>query len=332
MNMHLWLRTARQLCTLVGLALALSISFAIASCTREAEPPLRIGTNVWIGSEPLYLARELGQLDSKTVQLVEYPSASEVLRAFRNQAIDGMVISLDELFGLAVDGMQPRVVLVVDVSHGADAVVGRSGMKTMKDLQGKRVAVESGALGAFMLSRALALSGMQASDVKVVHMESNEQPSAFEKGQIDGAVTFDPYRAQLLRDGAAMLFDSTRIPGEIVDLVAVRASVLDKQPKAVQSLLAGWFKAIDYLGREPSDAARRMGIRQQTTGEQYLAALRGLHIPSREENLRMIGGANPELLPSGRRLMDLMLEAKLLPSGLKIEEVLAPAPLERLPP
>ena len=330
MNMFRWPRAARQMCTLAGLALA--IAFALTGCTREPEPTLRIGTNVWIGSEPLYLARELGQLDPKTVQLVEYPSASEVLRAFRNQAIDGMVISLDELFGLAVDGMQPRVVLVVDVSFGADAVVGRSGMKTMKDLQGKRVAVESGALGAFMLSRALALNNMQASDVKVVHMESNEQPSAFEKGQIDGAVTFDPYRAQLLRDGAAMLFDSTRIPGEIVDLVAVRASALDKQPKAVQALLTGWFKAIDYLGREPSDAARRMGIRQQTTGEQYLAALRGLHIPTREENLRMIGGANPEMVASGRRLMDLMLEAKLLPSGLKIEEVLAPAPLERLPP
>lgn len=332
MNMFGWPRAARHPGALAGFALALSLAFALAACTREAEPTLRIGTNVWIGSEPLYLARELGQLDPKTVQLVEYPSASEVLRAFRNQAIDGMVISLDELFGLAVDGMQPRVVLVVDVSHGADAVVGRSGMKTMKDLQGKRVAVESGALGAFMLSRALALSNMQASDVKVVHMESNEQPSAFEKGQIDGAVTFDPYRAQLLRDGATMLFDSTRIPGEIVDLVAVRASALDKQPKAVQALLAGWFKAIDYLGREPPDAARRMGIRQQTTGEQYLAALRGLHIPSREENIRMIGGANPEMVASGRRLMDLMLEAKLLPSGLKIEEVLAPAPLERLPP
>ena len=97
---------------------------------REPDNPLRIGTNVWIGSEPLYLARELGKLDPAAVQLVEYPSASEVLRAFRNQAIDGMVISLDELFGLAVDGLQPRVVLVVDVSHGADVVVGRPGTRS----------------------------------------------------------------------------------------------------------------------------------------------------------------------------------------------------------
>jgi NitT/TauT family transport system substrate-binding protein len=145
-------------------------------------------------------------------------------------------------------------------------------------------------------------------------------------------VTFDPYRAQLLRAGAQTLFDSTQIPGEIVDLVAVRASVLERQPKAVQALLDGWFKAIDYLQREPVDAARRMGTRQQTSGEQFLAALKGLHIPTRQENLAMLAGANPGLVVSGRRLLSLMLEAKLLRTGVQIEELLAPAPLAGLPP
>ena len=307
------------------------LSLALGGCMREAEPALRIGTNVWIGSEPLYLARELGKLDPATVQLVEYPSASEVLRAFRNQAIDGMVISLDELFELAVDGLQPRIILVVDVSNGADVVVGRRGMRTMRDLKDKSVAVESGALGAFVLSRALALNGMQASDVNVVHLESNEQPGAFEKGDVDGAVTFDPYRTQFLKAGAMTLFDSTQIPGEIVDLLAVRAPIVDKEPKAIQALLTGWFGALDYIKRDPIDAARRMGIRQQTTGEQFQEAQRGLHVPTREENLRMLGGAQPELAVTGRRLMALMLEAKLLRSSLEIERVLEPGPLASLP-
>ena len=121
--MNTYLRTRKHLCLLACLALLLPL----IGCMREPESALRIGTNVWIGSEPLYLARELGRLDPTAVQLVEYPSASEVLRAFRNQAIDGMVISLDELFGLAADGLQPRIILVVDVSHGADVVVGRRG-------------------------------------------------------------------------------------------------------------------------------------------------------------------------------------------------------------
>ena len=287
-------RSGQYLRILVFIALV----FPLLGCMREPDTALRIGTNVWIGSEPLYLARELNRLDPATIQLVEYPSASEVLRAYRNQAIDGMVISLDELFGLAADGLQPRIILVVDVSHGADVVVGRRGMRSMHDLKGKSVAVESGAL---------------------------------ENGRVDGAVTFDPYRTQFLQAGAVNLFDSTRIPGEIVDLLAVRASVVEQRPKALQALLGGWFDALAYMQREPKDAARRMGVRQQTSGEQFLEAQQGLHIPSREENLRMLGGASPELAVTGRRLMALMLESKLLRSGLEIESVLAPAPLEHLP-
>jgi NitT/TauT family transport system substrate-binding protein len=310
--------------------LACALALALMGCMDAPQTALRIGTNVWVGSEPFYLARELGRLDPATVQLVEYPSASEVLRAFRNQAIDGMVISLDELFGLAVDGLEPRIILVVDVSDGADVVVGRRGMRTMSDLKGKSVAVESSALGAFVLSRALALNGMQASDVNVVHLESNEQPSAFEKGEVDGAVTFDPYRAQFLQAGGRTLFDSSQIPGEIVDLLAVRSSVIERKPKAVEALLSGWLKATDYMKREPVDAARRMGIRQQTSGEQFLDSLRGLHIPSRDENLRMLGGAKPELAVTGRRLLALMLDAKLLSASVEIEKILAPGPLETL--
>jgi NitT/TauT family transport system substrate-binding protein len=73
-----------------------------------------------------------------------------------------------------------------------------------------------------------------------------------------------------------------------------------------------------------------MGIRQQTTGEQFLAALQGLRVPSREENLRMLGGATPELAVTGRRLMALMVDAKLLRADVNIGDVLAPDPLANL--
>jgi NitT/TauT family transport system substrate-binding protein len=313
------------------LALA-ALAVTLAACMREPQPPLRIGTNVWIGSEPLYLARDLGYLDRNAAQLVEYPSASEVSRAFRNEAIDGMVISLDELFVLAVDGLRPRVVTIVDVSHGADVVVGRRGMQKMSDLKGKRIAVESAALGAFVLSRALAVNGMQASDVSMVHLESNEHPAAFQQGRVDGAVTFDPYRTQLLAAGARTLFDSSQIPGEIVDLLAVRDTVLEKNPHAVNAMLQAWFKALAYLRHEPADAAARMAVREQISKEQFLHALQGLRFPSYAENLHMLGGPAPSLLDSGRKLMTLMVDAKLLRNGLEIKELLAPEALQRLPP
>jgi NitT/TauT family transport system substrate-binding protein len=81
---------------------------------------------------------------------------------------------------------------------------------------------------------------------------------------------------------------------------------------------------------DPADAARRMGVRQQTSGEQFLEAQRGLLVPSREENLAMLGGATPGLAVTGRRLMSLMVDAKLLRAPLAIQGLLAPGPLEDL--
>ena len=137
-------------------------------------------------------------------------------------------------------------------------------------------------------------------------------------------------RAQFLKAGARTLFDSTQMPGEIVDLLAVRDTAIASHPDELQALLTGWFSALDYMGSDPKDAARRMGIRQQTSGEQFLETLKGLHIPTRDENLKMLGGDKPELVVTGRRLLSLMMDAKLLTKEPAIEELLAPAPLARL--
>lgn len=327
-GMHLpCYRLRLRLVTVFTMVLALAL---MNGCARKPEPPLSIGTNVWVGSEPLYLARDLGYLSGETARLVEYPSASEVLRAFRNQALDGMVISLDELLVLAADNQKPRIVLVVDVSHGADVVLGRGPMHSMQDLKGRRIAVETGALGAYMLSRALAVSDMKLSDVEVVHLESNEHLEAYQQGRVDGSVTFDPFRSRMLKAGATTVFDSTRIPGEIVDLLVVREDVITRSPDRIKALLGGWFQAIDYLSKDPKDAARRMGVRQQTSGEQFLATLQGLRFPSREENLQMIGGTTPPLAATATRLMGLMLESKLLRGDVATGQLFAPGPLESI--
>jgi NitT/TauT family transport system substrate-binding protein len=244
------LRANRWLCILASVALLLGVS----GCSREPETALRIGTNVWIGSEPLYLARELGHLDPAVVQLVEYPSASEVLRAYRNQAIDGMVISLDELFGLAVDGLQPRVILVVDISHGADVVVRPrdedDATSTNRSQRGKRASPS--------YDRALTLNGMQASDVNMVPRVSGNQAA---KGTVDGAVARYRASSQSRRHG----YSTTRIPGSRRPL-AVRATVIEAA-KAVR-LLAGWFKATDYMTVDPGCGATH-GNTATAGGEQF---------------------------------------------------------------
>lgn len=312
-------------------AILAALSLCLSGC-GESAGPLRIGTYVWPGYEPLYLARELGHLDPKTVHLVEYPSASEVIRAFRNQAIDGAALTLDELLLLAQDRFEPKVVLVMDVSHGGDVILGRPGMRELKDLSGRRVAVDTETVGAYLLTRALMVNGLQPSDVRVIHLAHNEHALAFNEGQVDAVVNAEPLRTELLAAGASLLFDSTQIPGEIVDVLAIGAEALAENHQALGELLRGWFLALEYLKREPQDAAARMSQREQVSAEQFLQSLRGMRIPSRSDNLKLLSGPDPALAKTGRGLMQIMLEQRLLKGAADIDALLAPAPLENLPP
>ena len=107
--------------------------------------PLAVGTNVWPGYEPLYLARNLGYYND-SIRLVEYSSATEVLRAIRNKLIDVATLTLDEVLLLRQSGVDVRSVLVTDISNGGDVIVARPGIETLADLKGRKVGVESTAL------------------------------------------------------------------------------------------------------------------------------------------------------------------------------------------
>ena len=87
---------------------------------------MHIGTNVWPGYEPLYLARELGYFDDQPIHLVEHAAATEVIRAFRNGTIDAAALTLDEVLLLAQHGQNPRIVLVMDFSQGGDTLIVQS--------------------------------------------------------------------------------------------------------------------------------------------------------------------------------------------------------------
>jgi len=74
------------------------------------------------------------------------------LNAYRNGIIDAAALTMDEVFTLQSEGLAPKIVLVLDISKGGDAILGRPGITTFKQLQGRRVGVENTALGPTFLA------------------------------------------------------------------------------------------------------------------------------------------------------------------------------------
>lgn len=295
------------------LSFLLILSMVFISCGPDPhDRPLRLGTNVWLGYEPLYLAREKSFFDDNSISLVEVTSNSEVIQAFRNNAIDAAALTLDEVLLLAQSGIDLRVVLIMDFSHGADVILGQPGLTGFKEVKGKRIGVESTAAGGYMLARALQMNGLTQGDVYIVPLEINEHERAFLEKKTDAIVTFEPVYSKLLAKGAEKLFDSSQIPGEIVDVLIIRTEYLQENRQKVNKLFQGWFQALAYLEERPKDAAEVMTARLGITVDEILQALNGLRFPDQAENEQIFSGTGTSIMVTGENLIRIMLEQNLL--------------------
>lgn len=306
----------RRLAWLLLSAISLTLSVAIASCTGPSALPLRIGANLWTGYETLFLAKDLGYLKGKPIKLIDYPSGTEEVRAYRNNEIDGAGLSIDQVISLAATQGDIKIIAIMDFSNGGDVILARPGFAAMKDLKGKRIGVESTALGAFFLARALEINGMSPQDITVVSLELSDHEAAFKDGRVDAVVTFGPARINLLKAGALNLFDSSMIPGEIVDTLAVSTRAIENNAENLQALVDARFKALDYFQMNPSDGARRMAKRTQVKPDELLEAFKQLQQPSLADNDALLSQRNPALVGSMKKLIQVMLDNGLIKTSI----------------
>lgn len=307
----------------LGLVL-ITLIFGLAvllSCGKAPPPPLRVAVNLWPGYETLYLARSLGYYNDTPIQLVDLPSGTEEVRAFRNRNVEVAAVSLDQALVLAATDPEIRIITVMDFSEGGDVILAKPEISTLKALKGKRVGVEASALGAYIITRALEQNGLSAQEIQVVSLGLSEQERAFNNGRVDAVVTFGPVRSKLLMTGAKQLFDSSQIPGEIVDVLVVREETIASERDVLQVLVNGRFQALNYLAKNPQDAARRIAPRTGVVPNQFLESLEGLRSPSLLENQKLLGKVDPALLQSAQRLVRVMMANKLL------SQAVDPAPL-----
>ena len=299
----------------------------LVGCEEQVDLPTRVGTNVWPGYEPLYLADHLGYFGRGKIKLAQLPSASEVLRAFQNGSLEAASLTLDEALLLQESNVSVKIVLVHDFSNGGDGIVARPEIKTMAELVGKRLAVEENALGAYMTTRALQIYGLDVDDIEIVAMEVDSHEEAFKSGTVDAAVTFEPVKTRLLATGGHEIFSSREISGEIVDVLVFHAEYLETHPDRAQLILNGWFATLEYMKKQPAEAAKFTGRRLRLLPEEVSQLYKGLEFPDVNMNAELIGKPAPGLAPVLRQLQSVMLKNSLMTDRVSIDDMFTDQPL-----
>ncbi len=260
-------------------AVLLTLLFA---CDQAPTPKaLRLSANAWIGYEPLFVAESQGFFEAGSVHLIETPFSWTLEQALRGGTIDASTVSLSHAFTLASDGYDITIILVLDWSNGADRIMASPEITSIDDLKGKRVGSEDRSVNKFLLLRAIQKSSLQLDDITLIPIINENLDEAYASGDIVAASVFGPTAVELKRLGAKVIFDSSVIPGEIIDTIIVRTPYLEKHPERVEQMIAGWIKAVDYIEALPEGAKRPRGL---LNDQNFKDAIDGIRFAGRQDN------------------------------------------------
>ena len=310
---------------------AACLLIGVVGCGEAPQPPLTVGINTWVGFDPLVLARDRGMTDRQTIKVVELISSAEALRHLRNGLLDAAALTLDETLRLADGGFDVRIVAVLDTSSGADVVLAAPEVRSLPELRGRAIAVEEATVGILVLERLLQKAGLTSADVSVVKMESTQHLMALRSGRVSAAVSYAPIEGAIRRAGYRRIFDSSQMPGEILDVLVVRGEVLRRRPAAVDALLNAWGGGLSVLRLDAPGAAATLAPGADLSTRDYLDGLKGLRFYSTEESLQLLTGPAPGLVRLGQPVAETLMGLGLLRQPPDWAALIDSAPAERAP-
>lgn len=260
---------------------------AISACSDPIKTgPLRVGFNAWPGYEFIYLARVKGFYDAHNVEvkLVELNSLGDVRRAFERGQIDIMASTMVEVLIAAENtGRVLRIIAVSDASSGSDMLLAQKEITQVAQLKGKRVGMEGGTVDVLVAGAALHSVGLSFNDVEVIGKSQDDLVADLRAGRVDAIETYPPYAIDLLKSGEYnRLFDTSSIPGEIVDTISVDAQVLANRQHDIERFLEAYFDAFDYFSKNIEESSAIMGQREGVTGAEFQQAIAGMQILGRD--------------------------------------------------
>jgi NitT/TauT family transport system substrate-binding protein len=182
---------------------------------------------------------------------------------------------MDTLNMPASGGIDCDVLVVGDYSDGNDGLVLFNG-KTVKDVKGRKVLIVKDSVSSYLLSQALKTEGLRDADVTEVNTSDANIAATFAtSGDLGATVTWNPILMQVRNlPKATLVFDSSKIPGEIQDLLVVRRDA----PEGVKKALVGaWYEAMAVMsgqGKQTDAAIEAMAKFAGGTVPEFKAQLR----------------------------------------------------------
>lgn len=280
---------ARAAACCLGL-LASSITFAASA----PEPgPLKIGIQPWLGYGQWYVAESHGlfkQQGLEQVELLNFAEDKDINAALASGQIDAANIATHTAMSMVSAGLPVKIVMLLDSSQSADALLAGSDINTISDLKGKQVAYEEGTTSDILLHSALSSAGMTLADIKPVPMPVSAAGTSLIAKRVAAAVTYEPYLsvAKSQDPSVKVLYSGHSDPGLISDVLVVREEVLKNRPGQIAALIKSWDAALTHYQANTTADRAIIAKGVGASPEELTAAFDGVSYYSLAENQRVL--------------------------------------------
>jgi NitT/TauT family transport system substrate-binding protein len=310
--------------------ISLLILFAITAAAQK--PTFTVGWSIYAGWTPYYymnkadILRKWADKYGITIKVQRFDYAPS-LDAFVAKNIDACAMTNMEALDMpAASGVPTTVVLIGDYSNGNDALLVRNGIQ-LKDLAGKKMLLVQKTVSEYLFDRAMTISGVrdQIKKVRLVNTSDSDIATAFiGDAGANAVVTWKPMVSQLAKQkGVTSLFNSSQIPGEILDLTVIRTDVLNKPDgsgqKFAKALTGAWYEMLAQMsakGPAGDKVLAAIAEGSQDTLESYkeqLSTTKMFYTPQSAADF----GASPELKQKMGLVRQFCFDHGLLGAGTK---------------
>lgn len=186
------------------------------------------------------------------IEVTQLNDYVESINQYTAGQFDGCTMTnMDALTIPAAGGVDSTALVIGDFSNGNDGIVIKGEKKTLGDLKGMDVNLVELSVSHYLLARGLERAGLTEKDLKVINTSDADMVAAFATEDVKAVATWNPLLAEIEATPAVTkVFDSSQIPGEIIDLMVVNSETLKDNPALGKALTGAWYEIMATMSAD----------------------------------------------------------------------------------
>jgi NitT/TauT family transport system substrate-binding protein len=238
-----------------ALAVALSALFlALSAPAAQAQDKvIRVGTLKLIHGISAYFYDKFVPAGYR-VEVIPFESPTDGKNAVLTGTVDTCIHGI-AAFILGAAANEPVFIVANANNRGMAIMAGpHTGIKSVKDLKGKKVAIWPGSTQEAVILERLRMEGMSIRDIQPIRLQFSDHASALARGDVDAYVGAEPAAGISLANGTGVLVEypySTSI-GPLNMILSASQKQVKENPERIKLVVDMHKKAVDYaMARQP---------------------------------------------------------------------------------